>query len=424
MTKIGMLFPGQGSQFVGMGVMLAEHHAIARRTFEEASETLGWDVLKLCAEGDSARLTETANAQPAILTHSVAAYRVWSAEWGVSPALGAGHSLGEFSALACNGVLTFADAVRLVRKRGEFMQSAVRNANGAMAAVSGISDERLEELLLQASIGDSVVVLAGFNSPVQRVVSGDKAALGRLTLLLSDRSVRVTPLNVGAAFHSPYMEDASERLREQLVRCQFHAPQWPVLSNVTGLPHDGRPKSLVRLLTRQLTEPVRWLSCMEEMLATGIDRAIESGPGSVLSRLWKSFAPETETETETAYSDDRQGLTKQIGNHRMAGYSDFLPRCLGIAAATRNNRDDPDAYRVGVIEPYREVERMAREQAEAGSLPTEEQLRKGWSMLQSMFETKGTEPAERTSRLVRLLEQTGTSHLFGVSESIYGGVEI
>lgn len=420
MTKFGMLFPGQGSQIVGMGVTLAERHAIARRTFEEASETLGWDVMKLCAEGDSERLTETANAQPAILTHSVAAYRVLSAEWGVSPTLGAGHSLGEFSALACSGVLTFSDAVKLVRKRGEFMQAAARNMNGAMAAVSGISDERLEELLLQASIGDSIIVLAGINSTAQRVVSGDRAALDRLTLLLSDLSVRVTPLNVGAAFHSPYMEDASERLREQLEQCQFHAPEWPVLSNVTGLPHDGRPESLVQLLTRQLTEPVRWLSCMEEVLVTGIDRVIECGPGSVLTRLWKSFAP----ETKTAYSDDMQGLTALMGNHRMAGYSDFLPRCLGIAAATRNNRDDPDAYRIGVLEPYREVEKLAREQAEAGSLPTEEQLHKGWSMLQSMFDTKGTEPAERTARLVRLLEQTGTSHLFRVSESIYGGVEI
>lgn len=420
MTKIGMLFPGQGSQFVGMGVKLAERQSIARRTFEEASETLGWDVMKLCAEGDSARLTETANAQPAILTHSVAAYRVLSAEWGVSPAIGAGHSLGEFSALACSGVVAFADAVRLVRKRGEFMQFAARNANGAMAAVSGISDERLEELLTQASIGDSVVVLAGINSSAQRVVSGDKTALNRLTLLLSDGSVRATPLNVGAAFHSPYMEEASEQLREQLEQCQFHAPQWPVLSNVTGLPHDGQPENLVRLLTRQLTEPVRWLSCMEEMLSSDIGVVLESGPGSVLSRLWNSFAP----ETETAYSDDMQGFTALIGNHRRAGYSDFLPRCLGIAAATRNNKDDSDAYRIGVLEPYREVERIARELAEAGNLPTEEQMRKGWSMLQSMFQTKGTEPAERTLRLVRLLEQTGTSHLFGVTESIYGGVEI
>ncbi|MCD9026583.1 ACP S-malonyltransferase [Cohnella silvisoli] len=420
MTKIGMLFPGQGSQFVGMGATLAERHAIARRTFEEASETLGWDVMKLCAEGDSARLTETANAQPAILTYSVAAYRVLSAEWGVRPALGAGHSLGEFSALACSGVLAFPDAVSLVRKRGEFMESAGGNANGAMAAVSGISDERLGELLSQTSIGDSVIVLAGINSAMQRVVSGDRAALERLTLLLTDLSVRVTPLNVGAAFHSPYMKKASERLREQLEQCQFRAPEWPVLSNVTGLPHDGRPESLVRLLTRQLTEPVRWLSCMQEMHATGIDRVIESGPGSVLSRLWKSFSP----ETKTAYSDDMQGITTLMDNHRMAGYSDFLPRCLGIASATRNNRDDPDAYRIGVLEPYREVEKMAREQAEAGSLPTEEQLRKGWSMLQSMFDTKGTETAERIARLVRLLEQTGTSHLFRVSESINGGVEI
>ncbi|MFC5471056.1 ACP S-malonyltransferase [Cohnella suwonensis] len=425
MTRVGLLFPGQGSQYAGMGKSLAERYPVARETFEEASDALGWNVLRLCADGDLAELTETENAQPAILTHSVAAFRVLTEEGAIRPAIGAGHSLGEFSALACSGAIAFADAVKLVRKRGEFMQAAARSGSGGMAAVGGISGERLEKLLLQASEADSIVVLAGINSPDQRTVSGHRDALGRLEKLLSDTDadasadspVRFTPLNVSAAFHSPCMEEASERLREQLEACVFQAPRWPVLSNVTGRPHDGDPGSLIRLLTAQMTEPVRWLSCMETMLAFGADQTVETGPGRVLTRLWKSFAPNADAWP----ADDSTELANRLG--RRLGLSEptrgsaaaFLPRCLGIAAATRNRNADPDAYRRGVLEPYREVEKLAR----TGSVPTEDELRLGWDMLQSVFDTKGTEPEERLFRLSGLIEETGTSHLFTFNK---GGV--
>ncbi|MFC4306453.1 ACP S-malonyltransferase [Cohnella boryungensis] len=427
MTKIGLLFPGQGSQYVGMAKALTDRYAVARRTFEEAADYLGLDVLRLCLEGDKAALTSTANAQPAILTHSVAAYRVWLETHEAIPAVGGGHSLGEFSALACSGALAFEDAVRLVRHRGELMQAAARADDGGMAAITGLTDERLEQLLQDIRSNGTVLVVAGINSAQQRVVSGHRKALDELARRIDGITARLTPLNVAAAFHSPCMADAAAQLKIRLEAMVYHAPSWPVLSNVTGRLHDGNGDrgSIIERLTLQMIEPVQWVACMETMQALGVERTVELGPGSVLTRLWKSFRP----GTDSSYSDDPQlfsqtdkteaPASKQQGDARLA---DFLPRCLGIAVSTRNNRSESEAYRLGVLEPYKAVERQAAASRERGELPTEEQLRQGWDMLLSVFETKGTEPEERKLRLTALIHETGTEHLFTVPNPNDGGV--
>lgn len=422
MAKVGWLFPGQGSQYPGMGKALADRYAAGRRAFEEASEALGWDVLKLCEEGPASELTDTRNAQPAILTYGVAAYRAWSEEGGASPSAGAGHSLGEFTALACSGTLALADAVKLVRSRGELMQEAAKERPGGMAAISGLPDDRLESLLRQASEERSEVVLAGINSRNQRVVSGDRDALRRLEDLLSGQSVRLTPLNVSGAFHSPCMESAAARFREVLEACVFRKSDWPVISNVTGRPHDDNPENRIRLLVSQLTEPVRWLACMETMVSHGATRLIEAGPGRVLSRMWESFEPAIRVRS----IDD--GVESAVGfiateaedetHTQRSDYSGFLPRCLAIAVATRNRCTDETAYRSGVIEPYREVEKLARQMKESGRGPTEDELRLGLKMLYGVFATKGTDPEERTYRLERLLEETGASARLTIDKNL------
>ena len=431
MTKVGLLFPGQGSQYVGMAKTLTERHAAARRTFEEAGDCLGWDVLRLCLEGDIAALTATANAQPAILTHSVAAYRAWTELYGERPAVGGGHSLGEFSALACSGVLSFADAVRLVRHRGELMQAATGTADGGMAAISGIDDDRLERLLEEIRSEGAVLVVAGVNSAHQRVVSGHRTALERLARRIEGLPAKYTPLNVGAAFHSPFMADAAAQFRVRLEDCVYGVPSWPVLSNVTGTPHasEGGAASLIERLTLQMTRPVQWVACMETMRACGVKRTVELGPGSVLTRLWQSFRPNGAAE----YSDDPR-LLAQSGaagipgtaqtSREGVGLADFLPRCLGIAVATRNNRTDAEAYRTGVLEPYRAVERLVAAIRESDEPPSEDQLRQGWDMLLSVFETKGTEASERRMRLTTLIKETGTDKLFAVPKPNEGGVAL
>lgn len=415
MTSIGLLFPGQGSQYSGMGTELTVKHAIARQTFEEASDALGWNVLRLCTEGDAERLKETSNAQPAILTHSVATYRVLMAQGIYDPVIGGGHSLGEFSALACSGALMFADAVRLVHKRGLWMQSAASREPGGMAAAIGVDEDRLGELLAAVSDDHAALVVAGINGRSQRIVSGGTAALRKLEQRMSAMpAARLILLNVGGAFHSPAMKEASALLKEELEATAFHAPSWPVLSNVTGQPHGGDKEQWISLLTRQLTEPVQWLRCMEHVRSARPAMLAEAGPGRVLTGLWQSFAPEIRIVT----ADDLLAAAQPDN----ATSANFLFRCLGVAVATKNGNDDPVAYRTGVVEPYRRIEALARELRDAGATPTEEQIRQGWRMLLTIFEAKGTDSAERRSRLSALARETGTERWLAETESIKGGV--
>ncbi|WP_239616493.1 ACP S-malonyltransferase [Cohnella mopanensis] len=431
MKKVGLLFPGQGSQYVGMAKALTERHVTARKTFEEASDCLGWDVLRLSLNGDMAALTSTANAQPAILTHSVAAYRVWMEREEALPVVGGGHSLGEFSALACSGVIPFADAVRLVRHRGELMQAAAGTVDGGMVAISGMDDEQLERLLQEIRSEGTVLVVAGINSAHQRVVSGHRKALDELARRIDGLTAKYSPLNVGAAFHSPCMTDAASQLKFILESIDYKAPSWPVLSNVTGRQHAGLgdTASMIELLTLQMTRPVQWVACMETMQAFGVKQTVELGPGSVLTRLWKSFQPETDSD----YSDDPRLFAKEVeivlpgtakAQRDGAKIADFLPRCLGIAVSTRNNRFDSEAYRTGVLDPYRAIELLVAASRESGQLPSDDQLRQGWDMLHSVFETKGTTTSERMIRLTALINETGTEHLFAVPNPNDGGVAI
>lgn len=284
--RIGLLFPGQGSQAVGMGRELAERYPEAREAFEEADDALGFPLSRLCWEGPEEELTLTRNAQPALLVHSAAAWRVLRAA-GVEPLVAAGHSLGEFSAYLAAGSLDFADAVRTVRRRGELMFEAGQARPGTMAAVLGLDDEVVEGVCREASAEGSAVVAANFNSPGQVVVSGDVEAVQRASaLLVSAGAKKVTPLNVSGAFHSPLMAAAEEGLRSHLDGVDFGAPAFPVVSNVTGSPVSDPAEARI-LLVEQLTSTVRWTDSVRTMLQLGVTRFLEVGPGKVLTGMLK-----------------------------------------------------------------------------------------------------------------------------------------
>jgi len=286
---IAFVFPGQGSQFAGMGKDLAENFSAARQIFEEANDALGFDLAALCFNGPEEDLKLTTNTQPAILTVSVAALRVLQQETGLQPAYAAGHSLGEFSALVCSGTLVFADAVRIVRQRGAFMQQAVPVGVGSMAAVMGLEDGAIDGICAEAAQGE-VVSPANFNSTGQVVIAGHATAVDRaIELAKAAGAKRALPLPVSAPFHCSLMKPAGDRLAEVLSEIRFAPMQVPVVTNVEALPNADAAR-VMELLVQQVSAPVRWDASVAKMSELGVDRFVEIGPGKVLSGLIKRIA--------------------------------------------------------------------------------------------------------------------------------------
>ena len=287
---IAFLFPGQGSQKVGMGKALADNHVLAKTVFAAADDALGFKLSKLCFEGPESELTLTANAQPAILTTSIAAMRVYEKEIGVNPDLAAGHSLGEYSALVCANALSLQDAVRIVNLRGKFMQEATPEGVGAMAAVIGLDARTIEDTCKEAA-GDEVCSPANFNGGGQTVIAGHKAAVERAMKLAKEKGAKlVKALAVSAPFHCALMKPAADKLREALEPIKVKTPHIPVVHNVTGEPNTSADQ-IKKLLVEQVTAPVRWEDCTHTLAKMGAKRAYEFGAGSVLAGLVKRIEP-------------------------------------------------------------------------------------------------------------------------------------
>jgi [acyl-carrier-protein] S-malonyltransferase len=286
MNGLAFIFPGQGSQYVGMGKDLCDRFQVARETFEEADDALGEKISSLCFEGPEAELKLTANTQPAIVTVSVSALRVLQSETEVHPSLMAGHSLGEYTALVAAGAIEFADAVRAVRARGQFMQEAVPVGEGAVGALLGLDTTAVSEICEEAAQGE-VLTPANFNCPGQIVISGHTGAVTRAIDVARERGAkRAVLLPVSAPFHSPLMKPAGERLKEVLGGIAVRDLHVPVVANVNALPNTARDR-IVKLLIQQVSAPVRWEESMRLMLSRAISRFVEVGPGKVLLGLMK-----------------------------------------------------------------------------------------------------------------------------------------
>ncbi|TNF55746.1 MAG: [acyl-carrier-protein] S-malonyltransferase [Burkholderiales bacterium] len=296
MTSFAFLFPGQGSQSVGMLDAWGDHPAVAE-TLREASDALNEDVARLIHEGPKEALALTTNTQPVMLVAGVAAWRVWRAEGGALPAAVAGHSLGEYSALVASGVLTLAQAAPLVRFRAAAMQEAVPVGTGAMAAILGMDVLKVKAgcAEAQATFGpDSaeVVEAVNFNDPVQTVIAGSKAAVEKACeVLKANGAKRALPLPVSAPFHSSLMKPAAEKLREQLAATALAAPQIPVVNNI-DVAVESDPDRIRDALYRQAFGPVRWVECVQAIKARGITTLVECGPGKVLAGMTKRIDAE------------------------------------------------------------------------------------------------------------------------------------
>ena len=282
--SFAFVFPGQGSQSVGMLSALAAANEAVRATFEEASRVLGFDLWKLVSEGPEEALNATERTQPAMLAAGIATWRVWRALGGAPPAVVSGHSLGEFTALVCAEALEFAPAIDLVRFRGEVMQAAVPAGTGAMAAILGLDDEAVEALCREAARG-AVVEAANFNSPGQVVIAGEHAAVERAIEAAKTRGAkRAVVLPVSVPSHTRLMRGAAERLREKLTSLDLRAPRIRYVSAVDARAHE-RPEDIRELLVRQLSSPVRWTDTVRALAAGPLAQIIECGPGRVLTGL-------------------------------------------------------------------------------------------------------------------------------------------
>ena len=303
---IACVFPGQGAQKVGMGRELAQQFDLCRETFDEADAALGEPLSTLCFEGPEEKLLLTENTQPAILAVSVAIHRLASSR-GITAAFAAGHSLGEYSAHVAAGTLSFADALRTVRRRGRYMQDAVPLGEGAMAAVLGLDGDAVAAACAEAS-GEGVVTPANLNAPGQVVIAGHARAVARAGELAKARGARrVIPLAVSAPFHCPLMKPAEERLAPELRSLSVQTPRIPVVANV-----DAQPKidaaSAIEALIRQVSSPVRWEDVVKRLVAEGATTFVEMGPGTVLAGLVKKIEPSV-----TAMSiENSQGLDKAV----------------------------------------------------------------------------------------------------------------
>jgi len=286
MTQFAFVFPGQGSQTVGMLAELAATYPLVEATFREASDALGYDLWQLVSAGPAEELNKTWQTQPALLAASVAIYRVWQQQGGAQPTLMAGHSLGEYSALVCAGVLDFADAIRLVELRGKLMQEAVPEGTGAMQAIIGLDDASIRKACEESAQGQ-VVSPVNFNSPGQVVIAGNKEAVERAgSACKAAGAKRALPLPVSVPSHCALMKPAADKLAVALEEIAFNAPSVPVVNNV-DVKCESDAAAIRHALVRQLYSPVRWTESVEFMASQGVTQLLEMGPGKVLTGLTK-----------------------------------------------------------------------------------------------------------------------------------------
>ena len=308
MSNLAFVFPGQGSQKIGMLAELAEQNPIIEKTFNEASDVLGYDMWQLIQQGAQEDINLTQRTQPILLTCSVAIWRLWNQKQGASPSQMAGHSLGEWSALVCANVIDFADGLKIVEARGKFMQQAVPVGQGAMAAIIGLDDQAILEACTEAS-ALGVVDAVNFNAPGQVVIAGSNESVERAMEICKDAGAkRALPLPVSAPFHTSLMKPAADNLADMVNAVTFRSPEVPIMHNVHAQ-NEQDPQTIKALMLEQIYSPVKWVDCVKQLKQSGVSTLVECGPGKVLSGLAKRIDRElTAVATESA-ADFEAALT-------------------------------------------------------------------------------------------------------------------
>ncbi len=407
MDNQAFLFAGQSSQYSAMGKEYYDRYQIFRDTMDEAGEALKRDMKKLCFDTKLDELTKTYNAQPAILTVSYGMYRVLSDITDIKPRYMLGNSLGEYSALVSSGAIKFEDAVKIVKKRGEFMQEAADKKSGVMFAVNAVSAKIVDEICKNNSNSQHIAVISGYNSDTQTVIALHKEIADQVVLELKKKGAVVIQLNVSAPFHSPMMDSARERLAEELSRYTFHRFNNQVIANVDALPYDN-PYDIIDRLTRQMTNPVRWLESIHYIRGHGTDTAIEIGPKEILKKQMGYITNEIQSYSMDNISD-REILfeTYKKKEDRLK----FINKCLGIAVSTKNNCLDVEKYQECVVKTYRQLQKLNEEVIDSGKAISLEVLKEHYNLLESILDFKEVTKEDREKHVNILFECTGLEAL-------------
>jgi [acyl-carrier-protein] S-malonyltransferase len=406
--RIAFLFPGQGSQYKGMGKHLYENFSAARECFEEAGDALGMDLKSLCFEGDVKELTKTENTQPALLTCSVATYRVFSNEIAKPPLYFAGHSLGEVSALTCAGGIAFHDAVKIVRKRGELMSRAVSPGLGIMAAILGVDSHLVEEVCEDISSDECFSVVANYNSPLQTVISGHVRTVEKAGVMLEKMGAKVVFLNVSAPFHSPLMKQTVNAFKEELLKYDYCDFRYPVLSNVDATPYFNA-SAIIDNLLNQLVMPVRWGDTINFLKERGIDMAIELGPGNILTKLTKQCVSDISSYSVDTGTDlmNLKEVIKDWENPEIIQVNgSVITKSLAIAVCTQNRNDNEEEYYEYAVKPYKKIQQLEESLLAEKQEPTKDHVKDALDMLKSVFDGKKVPVSEQIERYNQLYDQT------------------
>lgn len=407
MTNLALVFPGQGSQFSGMGRSWFESESSVRERFEQASEIVGYSLAELCFTGPPAELTRTRHAQVALLVLSFGMYEVLTKDRKPPVSHMAGHSLGEITALLAAGAMSFEDAVRLVRARGEAMEACTADGGTGMIAALRMPVAQVEKWVEEFNSEGHHVQVANYNTEQQAVLAGTLEDLRGMTVLLEERGARVAKLNVAGAFHSTYMAEAVPAYVAEVEKTVFTKPAVPVCSTVSGRVYESA-QEIREALSVQLTSPVRWDAVVSTLAADGVTLWIEVGPKSVLTKMVAGAVAEArahslDEDTEGAYAALDRAIEERRNRPGLVGL------CLGAAAATRNRNFDDDEYAAGVIAPYRRLQKLASVDDEE---LTEAQKRDALDLLRTVMVTKGVPDAEQRERIASILRRTGDTELF------------
>lgn len=413
------MFPGQSSQYVGMGKSWYEQFDIVRERFEEASDALKMDMAKLCFEGPAKILNQTENTQAAIVTLSISMYEALQKELEIAPTYVVGHSIGEVSALTAAGVFKFEDAVRLARVRGLAMSSCSRSGAG-MSAVLNLDETIVETIITVAKSEGYRVEIANYNSPTQIVLSGSHEGLEVVGKQLKEMGARVIPLNVSGPFHSSYMANAKSDLSNFLTDISTDKMKIPVICGNEGRLYTDKD-DVREILVRQLTEPVRWTKVMARLTELGVRNWLEVGPKEVLKNLVLKTYPSAKAYSYDIAEDQEKIRELKRDDVESEVTPNMIGLCLGAAVATRNKNWDESAYQQGVVIPYKKMEALYRKIESEERKPNKEEAIEALDYLKQIFETKGTPKEEQQVRIQHILNKSKSVHFFHeYEESIMG----